>query len=145
MEISNKDITLLTNYIEQLTYLLKTMEKSCLDTLACEISLPELQVIVYLGQTGLSRMSDIAAHMFTSLSNLTVIVAKLVKKDLAKRRRSQEDRRVVMVELTRQGNKHYISHRSVKLQLCRQILGALDESDRNVYLELIRKIARNIK
>lgn len=145
MKISNKDITLLTNYIEQLTYRMKTMEHNCLNTLSCDISLPELQVIVFLGQTGPSKMSDIAAHMFTSLSNLTVIVDKLVKKGLAERCRSKEDRRVVIVKLTEEGNEHYIRHRDIKLKLSQLILAALDESDRKVYLELIQKIARNIK
>lgn len=145
MKISNKDITQLANYIEQLTYRMKILEHSCLNTLSSEITLPELQVIVFLGQTGPSKMSDIAAHMFTSLSNLTVIVDKLVKKGLAERCRSEEDRRVVIVKLTEKGKEHYNSHRDIKLQLSELILAALDESDRKVYLELIQKVARNIK
>ncbi len=145
MKIPNKDITQLVNYIEQLTYRMKILEHSCLNTLSSDITLPELQVIVFLGQTGPSKMSDIAAHMFTSLSNLTVIVDKLVKKGLAERCRSEEDRRLVIVKLTAEGKDHYNSHRDIKLQLSELILAALDESDRKVYLELIQKIARNIK
>lgn len=145
MKIPNKDITQLADYIEQLTYRMKIMEHTCLCALPCDVSLPEIQVLVYLGQTGPSRMSDIAGHMFTSLSNLTVIVDKLVKKELAERRRSEEDRRVVIVEMTEKGKEHYTRHHDIKLQLSRRILAALDDSDRKIYLDLVKKIIRNIK
>lgn len=113
--------------------------------LSSEVSMPEIQVLVFLGQSGAGRMSDIAAHMFSSLSNMTVIVDKLVKKGLVERSRSQEDRRVVMIALTEKGEEYYLQHHEVKLELSRRMLGALDENERNMYLAFIDKIIRNIK
>jgi DNA-binding MarR family transcriptional regulator len=145
MNISNKQVKQLADYIEQLTYRMKTMEQTSMHNLSSEVSMPEIQVLVFLGQSGAGRMSDIAAHMFSSLSNMTVIVDKLVKKGLVERSRSQEDRRVVMIALTEKGEEYYLQHHEVKLELSRRMLGALDENERNMYLAFIDKIIRNIK
>jgi DNA-binding MarR family transcriptional regulator len=145
MNISNKQVTQLADYIEQLTYRMKTMEQTSMHNLSSEVSMPEIQVLVFLGQTGSGRMSDIAAHMFSSLSNMTVIVDKLVKKGLVKRSRLQEDRRVVMIDLTGKGKEYYLQHHEVKLELSRRMLGALDENERARYMAFIDKIIRNIK
>lgn len=145
MDISDSDIKHLADDIEQLTYRMKTMEHASVNNLSSELSVPEIQVIIFLGYKGPNRMSNIAAHMFASLSNMTVIVDKLVKKALVGRSRSPKDRRVVIIELTEKGKATYIKHRKIKLELSRRMLAALDEPDRKLFLGFIDQIIRDIK
>lgn len=67
-----------------------------------EFTMPQLKALVLLYQ-GPHRMSDIAAHLGTSLSSATSMMDRLVEKDLIDRAPDHHDRRVVTCRLTSHG------------------------------------------
>lgn len=142
MKIPQQDIELLTLYMEKLIFELQENEdyhrnKCCA---AQNLHLHEIQVIVCLGQNGPSKMKDIGANLSVSLSNLTVIVDKLEEKGLAERVRSTEDRRIVMVYLSEEGQVIFDAHHEMKLEMCKNMLSKLSSDERTAYLALMQKI-----
>ncbi|HEY3313768.1 MAG TPA: MarR family transcriptional regulator [Bacillota bacterium] len=69
------------------------------------LSVSQLIIIGWLAAGGRRRISEIASRLGVSLSAATGLADRLVKAGLAVRERSQEDRRVVWVEITESGRK----------------------------------------
>ncbi len=107
-----------------------------------EISIQELKMLGLLGFRGRSIMSALAEALGVPLSTATHTVDKLVAKKLVERTRSEKDRRVVEVELSEEGrrrNKFFQEHR---LAMIRNMLAALSPGEREIFLELMAKMAR---
>ncbi|OGR94130.1 MAG: hypothetical protein A2016_05125 [Elusimicrobia bacterium GWF2_62_30] len=105
----------------------------------------EFHVLMTVGHAGNCIMSDIAARMQLSLSSITGIVDKLEAKKIVRRVRSGEDRRIVQVVLTDEGNKVYQTAREGHLEMVRNHLNALSPQEQDVFIALFRKIAATIK
>ncbi len=145
MKIIQEDVEQLTLYMEKLIFQLQETEddhrnKCCASQ---DLSLHEIQIIVYLGQNGASKMKDIGSHVSVSLSNLTLIVDKLEEKGLAERIRSTEDRRIVMVHLAKGGQDVFDTHHELKLEMSKNMLKKLTEDERRSYIQLMQKITDN--
>ncbi|MEW6183236.1 MAG: MarR family transcriptional regulator [Bacillota bacterium] len=56
-----------------------------------------------LGEKGRSTVSEVAAELGVTLAAVTVLANKLVSSNWIERRRDERDRRVVRMELTREG------------------------------------------
>jgi DNA-binding MarR family transcriptional regulator len=107
-----------------------------------ELSCQELHLVENLGDYGPKKMSELAELLLVRVNTLTGIVDNLEKKDLARRERSDEDRRVVRVALTDAGLVVYDAARREKTSFLRKILGALTEDEQDIYMLLMRKVAR---
>jgi MarR family 2-MHQ and catechol resistance regulon transcriptional repressor len=107
-----------------------------------ELSLQELRVVEYLGDSGPRIMSELADFLLLAVNSVTSIVDNLETRGLARRQRSEHDRRKVQVELTERGRKLYAEAVEAKLQCFRAMLGALTTEEQDIYLVLMRKIAR---
>lgn len=131
----------LSIYIEKMLYQLKVQEQHH----TCDnVGFPEMQVIMYLGNQGKGKMTQIADHLMVGLSNLTAIMDKLVKKKLVERSRSEEDRRIVLVSLTEEGCDIYTKNREQKHDMAKQMLDALDEADQEKLVVIMKKIVGKI-
>jgi len=131
-----KHVEELSKYIEALAYRMKVTEQN-----ACnEVNLQEMQVLSFLSLHPGAKMTEIAEYLMVGLSNLTAIVDKLVAKHLTQRDRSEEDRRGVLASLTTEGKAVAAAHRSQKLDLARQMLSALNASDQEKLMAIMRMI-----
>ena len=109
------------------------------------ISHQALHTIVYIGENGASRMSDIADNLQLSLSSITGIVDELVTKKMARRIRSTEDRRIVQVVLTDEANKLFKDAMKHHFDFVREILDTLSSQEQDQLLALFKKIAASMK
>jgi len=105
----------------------------------------ELHAIVYIGDSGASRMSDIADNLQLSLSSITGLVDKLVAKKMVRRIRSTEDRRIVQVVLSDEATKLYKDAMSQHMDFVRDSLNALTPHEQDQLLSLFKKIATSMK
>lgn len=81
-------------------------QKQLLQTLSrpeIGLTLPQMVTLFAIREAGLCRMSDLADITQQSAGTLTGIVDRLIEENLVGRVRDAEDRRVVQVMLTRQG------------------------------------------
>jgi DNA-binding MarR family transcriptional regulator len=67
------------------------------------ISMPHIFLLSFIKIQGTSIVSDIANHLGVTLSAVTSLVDKLVDMQLVNRRRSEQDRRQVLLEITPEG------------------------------------------
>ncbi|HEY7331238.1 MAG TPA: MarR family transcriptional regulator [Gemmataceae bacterium] len=107
-----------------------------------ELNVQELRVVEFLGNEGPKMMRELAEHLAVAVNSMTNIVDNLEHKELVRRHRSEEDRRVVRVELTDAGREIYQSSVELNLRLFRTMLGALTEDEQEIFMVLFRKIAR---
>ncbi len=107
-----------------------------------ELNMQELRVVEFLGNEGPRMMRELAEYLTVAVNSVTSIVDHLEAKGLVHRQRSEEDRRVIRVELTESGREIYQSAVEVNLRLFRSMLGALTEDEQEIFMVLFRKIAR---
>lgn len=108
------------------------------------IRIPEWRTIAVLGETSGLTNSQIAER--TAMDKVTVsrAVRDLVQKRLVARRTSRKDRRVVHLKLTLQGKNVYLQIVPMALSYEAQILGILDESEREHFDRLIAKLQHGV-
>jgi DNA-binding MarR family transcriptional regulator len=132
----------LSKYIGELTRKFMFMKAEVVPP-EYEFNMRELLFIIYLGWRESCKMSEVAEHMGLAMSTATGIADRLVHKDLIRRNRSEEDRRLVEVELTPKGREVYEWHTRQHIHLSRTILESLDQSDQEALIVLMRKIVEN--
>lgn len=108
----------------------------------CELSQQELRLIEFLGAKGPQMMRVLAEHLALAVNSVTTVADRMEQKGLISRQRSEEDRRVVRLELTEAGKVMYRAADNARLQLFRTMLGALTPDEQEILLVLFRKIAR---
>src|ERR1700749_2110005 len=94
----------------------------------------ELFIIAFVGENKSVKMSDIADYIQAPLSTLTTIVDKLVANKFFVRYNSNDDRRVVKVELDRKGKaayKEFINRREI---MAKKVLGHLSETEQGTLI-----------
>jgi MarR family transcriptional regulator, 2-MHQ and catechol-resistance regulon repressor len=105
-----------------------------------DLSLQELRVIEYLGESNQRIMKDLAAYLMLAGNSVTSLVDNLENKGIVRRQRSTEDRRVIHVQLTLEGQKLFESAMHEKMTMLRLLLGALTPPERETFLQLFRKM-----
>ena len=104
----------------------------------------ELKMVDILGKEGPLMMSEIASRAGLSMSTLTTTMDGLVEKGLVQRERSENDRRVVRVELTKDGKKVFKEILEFHLGLVRGMLNNLSTDEQGTFISLFRKIVNNV-
>jgi DNA-binding MarR family transcriptional regulator len=107
-----------------------------------DLTCSELRLVEYLGDQGPRMMRDIAEYVGLAVNTLTSTVDRLERRDLVRRERCEEDRRVVRVALTASGTEAYSVAVQAKLRFLRNMLLALTEEEQDIFMVLFRKIAR---
>ncbi len=107
-----------------------------------DLSSQELRVVEYLGDAGPRMMRELAEFLLVAVNSVTSTVDNLENKKIVLRQRSDQDRRVVRVNLTDPGKVVYAAAVEDKTKLLRNMLGALTEDEQEIFMVLFRKIAR---
>jgi DNA-binding MarR family transcriptional regulator len=115
------------------------------DEAALEISREEIRALVILDSGERVMMSNLAESLAVPLSTATHTVDRLVAKGLVLRNRSEEDRRVVQVEMSDYGRKLQEEFRDKRKLMARSWLEPLSSGEREIFLELMSKITRLAK
>lgn len=113
--------------------------------LAAELTNNELFACEALGRNGRSTMTTLARECGLAFSSLTGIVDRLVARGYVQRRRSEEDRRVVLVELTRRGEKVYRERLEAEMEMILAMMEALEPDEQETLLSLLEKIIASLK
>jgi DNA-binding MarR family transcriptional regulator len=110
-----------------------------------ECSREEIRAMILLASRGRTIMSDFAEALGVPLSTATHTIDRLVYKGLAVRSRSEEDRRVVQVEMSEHGKKLQAAFRIKRQAVARSWLAPLCPGERAAFLELMAKITLRAK
>ena len=129
----------LTKYIAMLADLFEVAQASSGE--AVSINKQECRVINVVGQYQPLMMREIAERAKLSITNTTGIVDKLVKRKYLRRDRSDEDRRIVRIFLTSEGEKIYAMEIENYRRVSQAILDGLEEPEQQEMLRMMQKVA----
>jgi DNA-binding MarR family transcriptional regulator len=110
-----------------------------------ECSREEIRALILLRTSGRTIMSDFAGELGVPLSTATHTIDRLVSKGLVIRVRSEQDRRVVQVEMSEVGKAFQTALRARHQAMARSWLTPLSQAERETFLNLMAKITQGAK
>lgn len=110
-----------------------------------DISITEIHTIDAVGMYGSRNMSEIAQSLEITMGTLTTAVDKLVKKGYMERSRSDIDRRIVNVSLTKRGKLAYRIHEKFHMDMVHGIMDGFTAEEEEILLVGLRKLNDHLK
>ena len=108
--------------------ILKLEEEAIITDEFKDITNNDMHIIEAVGLSGENTMSVVAKKLGITAGSLTTSVNSLVNKKYVTRKRSEEDRRVVFLQLTAKGKRAYEHHREYHRQMTDAVINKLDEN-----------------
>ena len=105
-----------------------------------DLTFHEIHTIEAIGDLQDGTVGQIAGAVGVTQSTMSTMIDKLVKKGLAERSRSDKDRRVLHIHLTKKGEAAYQDHEDVHRQVTRNWLEALSENEQKLTFEIMKSI-----
>ncbi len=135
-----------SNHIQQLTYQLVRYQGICDRVFLEQLEVTSAQAYALLAfrQTASLTMNDLSEAMGLANSTMTRTVDQLVQKGLVDREPDSEDRRVVRVRLSGQGQKTQLAVKSVLQDFFKQALSEIPEGEREAVLQSLESVKRAI-
>jgi len=123
---------------------IKTESEHCCK-LCGNLNEKELFIIDFIGGKKSVKMSDIADYLQAPLSTLTTIVDKLVANKFLIRYNSNDDRRVVKVELDRKGKASYKEFKNRREIMAKKVLGPLSEAEQDTLIAQLTRLVSSMQ
>ena len=94
-----------------------------------DLSMTEIHTIEAVGIKDAKTMGEIAHDLRITVGTLSAAITKLIKKGYVERKRTEEDRRVVLVSLTSKGENVYREHQVFHEEMITSMLGNYSEEE----------------
>lgn len=130
-----------SEYVELIAdVFVETVRRAMAGAMCCEFGNEEItpalmQCLQYLYLRGTSSVREIAGGLEISLSAASQLVDRLAKRGLVTRRENEEDRRLMEVDLTQDGQEVVRGMRERRSKWFASIVGSMDSVGRNALLE----------
>lgn len=105
-----------------------------------DLSVTEIHTIEAIGMYEEKNMSEVAADLSITVGTLTIAINNLVKKEYVLRRRSEEDRRVVKIALTKKGKLAYRIHAKFHSDMIKQTLSGITQEEEYALVKALEKL-----
>jgi DNA-binding MarR family transcriptional regulator len=110
-----------------------------------DLSITEIHTIEAVGLYGSKTMSEVAAELEITMGTLTTAVDKLIKKNYMERSRSNTDRRIVNISLTKRGKLAYRIHEKFHLDMVEAVMNDFTAEEEEILLIALRKLNKHLK
>lgn len=118
------------------------IEQKCLITgQFTNISNNDMHIIEAIGIHEPKNMSTVAKTMKITVGTLTIAINNLVKKGYVNRSRSEEDRRVVLISLTKLGLEAYHHHETFHQEMVDAVLEGLNQEETKVLVKALSNLS----
>lgn len=105
-----------------------------------DVSITEIHTINAIGMYTQKTMSEVASELEITMGTLTTAINNLVKKGYVERCRTEEDRRVVLVKLTRKGKLAYRIHDKFHSDMVMHTTDSLTEEEEEILTVSLKKL-----
>lgn len=122
--------------------ILRIEERSLDNRLTRGLTITEIHTIEAVGYSERNPMNVVAARLDVTLATLTISINRLVQKGFVERVRDEDDRRRVLVSLTRRGREVYRVHSLFHKRMVEDALLDLTEQEELVLVEALRKVRK---
>lgn len=126
----------LSDLLNDLIYLILSIDNDFAEEYGLTGS--EYKTLRFLGKNPGSSMRQIADYLGVSMPRATYVADSLKSKNLIERK-SGEDRRKVLLELTKKGVKIEVNSKEKYSQISKKMVGHMSEKEENQLLELLSK------
>lgn len=141
--MENKKEEILNRLLVQLfNDILHIEEKAMKNTKFTNLSITEIHTIEAIGKEGNRTMGEIAHDLRITVGTLTTAINRLIKKGYVERKRIEEDRRVVLVNLTEIGEEVFNAHSIFHKEMIDAILEAFKGEDLEILTKLLYRTTR---
>ena len=120
--------------------ILRIEERSLDNRLTHGLTITEVHTIVAIGLHERNPMNVVAARLGVTLATLTTAVGRLATKGFVERVRSEDDRRKVLVSLTKKGRQVYRAHGLFHHQMIDEALADLSEEEERIFADALIKV-----
>jgi len=105
-----------------------------------DLSVTEIHNIEAIGMYHPRTMTEVANDLNITVGTLTTAITKLVKKGYVERTRGEEDRRSVMIALTRKGKLAYRVHEKFHQDMISETIKGLTDEEEEVLIRSLEKV-----
>jgi DNA-binding MarR family transcriptional regulator len=105
-----------------------------------DLSITEIHTIEAIGMYEARSMSEVAQDLEITVGTLTTAINNLVKKGYVERKRIEEDRRVVLIQLTKRGKLAFRIHEKFHKDMVRETINGLSEQEEEVLVGSLEKL-----
>jgi len=110
-----------------------------------DLSVTEIHTIEAIGMYKSRTMTEVANDLNITVGTLTTAITKLVKKEYVERTRGEEDRRSVMIALTRKGKLAYRVHERFHQDMINETINGLTDEEEEVLIGSLEKVNKFFK
>lgn len=110
-----------------------------------DLSITEIHTIEAIGMYGSKIMSEIAEKLQITMGTLTTAIDKLIKKGYVERKRSETDRRIVNVSLTKRGKLAYRIHEKFHFDMIKSMVDDYSEEEEVILITALKKLSEHLK
>lgn len=115
------------------------------DSETSQLTVLQLQALIFIKKNKAVSMGDIANQFKISLPTATVLSDKLVNTDLIQRDRDENDRRIVDVSLTKNGESLLREAMKQRHQKINKMLSYLSSEDKKKLFNILKNLSVNIQ
>jgi DNA-binding MarR family transcriptional regulator len=105
-----------------------------------DLSITEMHTIEAISLYDKKTMSEVAANLKITVGTLTTAINNLVKKGYVERSRSEEDRRIVFINLTKKGKLAYRIHEKFHSDMVKETISGLSEEEEEILITSLEKL-----
>lgn len=105
-----------------------------------DLSVTEIHTIEAIGMYKDRTMTEVAQDLKITVGTLTTAINKLIKKGYVERKRTEEDRRVVLIHVTKKGKLAYRLHEKFHSDMINETIGVLDEDQEKILVSSLEKL-----
>ena len=143
--MNKSTITINELLVQLFNDILQIEEMSLKEGIISDLSITEIHTIEAIGMYAEKSMSEVAQILKITVGTLTTAINKLIKKEYVERKRIEEDRRVVLVKLTKKGKLAYRIHEKFHHDMVNTAIDGLSEEEEEVLISSLDKINKFFK
>lgn len=110
-----------------------------------DLSISEIHTIEAIGMYEEKTMSEVAAKLEITTGTLTTAIDKLIKKGYVERNRSETDRRIVNIKLTKRGKLAYRIHEKFHNDMVKRVIDGFSEHEEEILISGLNKLNDYLK
>ena len=120
--------------------ILQIEEQSLKQGVINDLSVTEIHTIDAIGMYTERTMSEVAQDLKITVGTLTTAINKLIKKGYVERKRIEEDRRVVLIKLTKKGKLAFRLHEKFHNDMINKTIEGLSDSEEEVLISSLERL-----
>ncbi|MBN1067372.1 MarR family transcriptional regulator [Clostridium botulinum] len=131
--------------VELFNDILQIEEQTIKEGVISDLSITEIHTIEAIGMYKKRTMSEVAQDLKITVGTLTTAINKLIKKGYVERSRIEEDRRVVLIALTKKGKLAYRLHEKFHNDMVSNSIESLTQQEEAMLISALDKINEFLK